>query len=398
MSENAAALIVAAGKGQRFGGSLPKVYVDLCGEPLFVWAIRAYADVPEISRIVVVVAAEFHDIAEHICMKLALGTRVDVVDGGARRQDSVMNGLHAMAADAPSIVCIHDGARPLVTPAIIRASIDACRMHGAVVVSMPVTDTIKAFDGEQVLETLDRSKLRAIQTPQTFRYDLIVAAHEYADQRGLDVTDDGSVVETYGHPVVSSEGSAENLKVTEAGDLPHAAWIISRRQGRTVGCTVNIRVGHGYDLHRLVESRRLVLCGVEIEHPLGLLGHSDADVALHAVADAILGAAGLGDIGQHFPDTSEEFKGADSRRLLAEVVQMASEAGWNAGNVDVTIIAQQPKLAPHRQAMIASLANTLGVDEANVSVKATTNEGLGPEGEGKAISSHAVVLLYHNAQ
>jgi len=386
------ALIVAAGTGERFGGSLPKVYADLCGEPMLVWSLWAYDSLPEVTDLVLVVRSEHVARATDICRRQELATPWEVVVGGQRRQDSVRAGLQAMAQQPPDIVCIHDGARPLVTPRIITESIKRCRQYGAAVAAVPLADTVKSFSEDGVvLETLDRSQLRAIQTPQTFSYQLIVAAHEQAERQGLDATDDAAVVEAYGHAVVASPGSKQNMKVTEPDDLPYAEWLLRRRLGLPAAPAV--RVGHGYDLHRLVAGRRLVLCGIELDFDRGLLGHSDGDVALHAVADAILGAAALGDIGQHFPDTDLQYQDADSAVLLSEVVRMAAEAGWAIGNVDVTVIAQEPRIAPHREQMVRSLADILGVPTTSVNVKATTDEGLGPTSEGNAIACHAVAAL-----
>ena len=397
MTHTVSALIVAAGRGQRFGGSLPKVFVDLCGEPMFVWSLRAFAGVPDISHIVLAVAQEHVVLATDICHDQQLEVRWEVIPGGARRQDTVRAGLDAMADHPPRIVSIHDGARPLVTPEMIAESINVCAKHQAAVACVPLTDTVKSFAADgAVAETLDRSKLRAIQTPQTFDYPLIVAAHEQACRVGLEVTDDASVVEASGHSVVGSVGSRDNMKVTELQDLAQAAWLMRRRRGQAASAP--IRIGHGYDLHRLAAGRRLVLCGIELQHAFGLLGHSDADVALHAVGDAILGAAALGDIGQYFPDTDPRYENADSAEFLAEVVTMAADAGWSIGNVDLTIIAEEPKLSPYRHELIRSLAAILEVPASSVSVKATTNEGLGPTGRGEAIACHAAVGLIPNEE
>ncbi len=414
MTQTVSALIVAAGRGRRFGGSLPKVFLDLCGEPIFVWSLHAFARVPQVSRIVLVVAEDHLSLATDISREQQLDTPLQVIAGGERRQDSVRAGLRAMAEDPPDIVAIHDGARPLVTPEIIAESISVCAEHHAAVACVPLTDTVKSFADDpdasperqpsslpgspvlSVVETLDRSQLRAIQTPQTFDYPLIVAAHDAAIRLDLEVTDDASAVEAYGHPVVASVGSRDNIKVTQLEDLAQAAWLMGRRRGEATSSP--IRIGHGYDLHRLAPSRRLILCGIELPHDAGLLGHSDADVALHAVADAILGAAALGDIGQYFPDTDPRYEHADSADLLAEVVAMAADAGWSIGNIDLTIIAEQPKLSPHRHDMIHSLAAILEVPPSSISVKATTNEGLGPTGRAEAIACHAVAALIPNEE
>jgi len=220
---------------------------------------------------------------------------------------------------------------------------------------------------------------------------LIVAAHRKVQREGLEITDDAAALELCGQTAIASPGSRENVKVTVPEDLPYVEWLLRRRFGRLD--TAGVRAGYGYDLHRLVEGRRLVLCGIEFDHERGLLGHSDADVALHALADAILGAAALGDIGEHFPDTDPTFRDVDSALLLAEAVEMAAQAGWAVGNVDMTIVAEEPKIAPQREEMRHSVASILGVDASCVSVKATTDEGLGPIGEGQAIACHAVATL-----
>ena len=353
MKSSVVALIAAAGSGTRFGGVLPKVYVELCGRPLLAWSLRAFDAVPDVSRILIAVAPEHLDRATEICHQEHLRTQWAVIPGETQRQDTVRAGLQALEDQPPDIVCIHDGARPLVTPEIITDSIRLCHLHGASVACVPVTDTVKRFDEEdRVLETLD---------------------------------------EALKETVYAAPGSKENLKVTEADDLAHAEWLMRRRLRASADAPV--RVGHGYDLHRLVEGRPLILCGVQIEHDRGLLGHSDADAALHAVADAVLGAAGLEDIGAHFPDSDPDFLGADSAQLLTQVVKMVADAGWSVGNADLTIIAEAPRLGPHRKKMVQTLADALGVDDSRVSVKATTNEGLGPVGEGAAIACHAVVTL-----
>ena len=386
MSERVAALIVAAGAGQRFGGPLPKVFVPLAGRPLLLWAVAAYVNHPEVNDVALVVAPEYVSRAEDLCRDVG---DVLIVAGGAERRQSVLNGLRALASLAPDIVAIHDGARPLVTPAIITASLRVCRDHGAALAAVPATDTVKRVADDRIVGTLDRHDIFLAQTPQTFRYDLILAAHEQAEAEGWDVTDDAMLLERLGHKVAISPGHVRNLKVTTPDDLARAeAWVCS------LDCTQGApRIGHGFDLHRLVEGRRLVLGGVDIPHDKGLLGHSDADAALHAIADALLGACALGDIGQHFPDSDAAYRDADSRELLRHVVTLVREAGWRPVNVDVTIIAQEPKLAPHIAAMREATAQALALQIEDVSYKATTTERLGPIGEGQAIAAEAVVLV-----
>jgi 2-C-methyl-D-erythritol 2,4-cyclodiphosphate synthase len=301
----------------------------------------------------------------------------------------VLNGLRALRATAPDLVLIQDGARPFLTPEIITDSLRVCREHGAALTAVQATDTVKRVADARIIETIDRHEVYLAQTPQTFRYDLILQAHEQAEAEGYAVTDDAMLLERLGHPVHVSRGDAHNVKITTADDLRRAEAFIRQQDAGAP----TARVGHGFDLHRLVEGRRLVLGGVEIPHDKGLLGHSDADAALHAIADALLGACALGDIGQHFPDNDPAYAGADSRELLRQVVALVRQAGWQPANVDATIIAQEPRLAPHIRAMRAATAEALALRIEDVSYKATTMERLGPIGEGQAIAAEAVVSV-----
>jgi 2-C-methyl-D-erythritol 4-phosphate cytidylyltransferase/2-C-methyl-D-erythritol 2,4-cyclodiphosphate synthase len=386
VSNRVAALIVAAGAGTRFGGALPKVFVPLGGAPLLAWSLRAFGQHPEISTIVVVVAAEYLEQTQELCAA-ELDLPYEVVAGGSQRRNSVANGLRALSNFNPNLVAIHDGARPLVSAPVISDSLRVARTCGAALATLGVTDTVKqlAADG-CILATLDREQLQLAQTPQTFNYELILRAHERAEAEGWEVTDDAMLVERLGHPVYASQGEWRNLKITRPEDLMLAEWLLQADRPRQ-------RIGHGFDLHRLVEGRKLMLGGVEIPHEKGLLGHSDADAALHALCDAILGAAGLGDIGQHFPDTDPAYKDADSLDLTRRVAELARAVGWQVGNVDVTIIAQQPRLAPHIPAMREATAAALGIAPALVNFKATTTEKLGLIGEGQALAAEAVALL-----
>lgn len=384
MSERVAALIVAAGAGQRFGAATPKVFVPLAGRPLLQWAVEAFANHPEVADVGMVVPSGYEAQAAELC-PCAAGACI--VAGGAERRHSVLNGLRALQLLAPDMVAIHDGARPLVTPEVISDSLRVCREYGAALTAIPATDTLKRVGDGRITGTIDRQGVYLAQTPQTFRFDLILQAHEQAEAEGWTVTDDAMLLERLGHEVHISQGDVRNVKITTPEDLQRAeAWLCRLEAGAT-------RVGHGFDLHRLIEGRRLVLGGVEIPHHKGLLGHSDADAALHAIADALLGAAALGDIGQHFPDSDAAYQDADSRELLRCVVALVQEAGWQPVNVDVTIIAQEPRLAPHIAAMRAATAEILALQIDAVSYKATTMERLGPIGEGQAIAAEAVVLV-----
>lgn len=384
----AAALIVAAGSGTRFGGALPKVFQPLRGVPLLTWSLRAFAQHAEIGPIVVVASEAYTELAEQLCANELRGDWL-VVAGGPERRISVRNGLFALERFAPDLVAIHDGARPLVSQEIITDGLRVCRECGAAVATVCVTDTVKQVDSQgRIQATLDRSCIHLAQTPQTFSYPLIVEAHARAETEGWEVTDDGMLLERFGKCVCASRGEARNLKVTVPEDMALAEWLI------TSGHVSGPRIGHGYDLHRLTSGRRLMLGGVQIPHDRGLLGHSDADAALHAVCDALLGAAGLGDIGQHFPDTDPAYKDASSSDLTTRVARLIIESGWRIGNVDVTIIAQEPKLAPYIVTMREATARALGITPAQVSFKATTNERLGAIGEGHAIAASAVALIF----
>ncbi|MEN6643410.1 MAG: 2-C-methyl-D-erythritol 4-phosphate cytidylyltransferase [Armatimonadia bacterium] len=386
MSERVAALIVAAGSGTRFGCALPKVFAPLSGRPLLCWSLRAFGTHPEVDEVVVVAATEYAAQARSLC-EAELSVPWQVVEGGSERRVSVYNGLAALQSNPPDIVAIHDGARPLVSSEVISDSLRVCRDHGAALAAVGAVDTVKQADPNGlVTATLDRSNIFLAQTPQTFSYRLIFDAHERAAREQCEVTDDAMLLERFGSPVHLSRGESHNLKITMPEDLKLAEWLL---QGQNPAP----RVGHGYDLHRLVEGRRLVLGGIEIPHTKGLLGHSDADAALHAICDAILGACALGDIGRHFPDTDAAYKDADSRELTRQVVALAREAGWRVGNVDVTIMAQEPKLAPHNAAMREATAAALNVPVEQVSFKATTNEGLDSIGRGEAIAAHAFIVM-----
>ena len=303
-----------------------------------------------------------------------------VVAGGSERQYSIANALKALPAGT-DYVAVHDAARPLVLPESVTAVVEAAQRQRAAGLAVPVKDTIKVVGADGfVTATPARQTLMAVQTPQVFDARLYAAAAAAVTDEN--VTDDCGVFEAFGRPVRLVAGEYANLKVTTPEDLPGAA-----RKGTAM------RIGHGYDVHRLVEGRKLILGGVEIPWEKGLLGHSDADVLTHAVMDALLGAAALGDIGQHFPDKDPQWEGADSLMLLRRVAALLASAGWRIGNIDATILCQRPKLAPHIAQMRARLAAAAGIAPEAVSVKATTEEGLGFTGSGEGIAAHAVCLL-----
>ncbi|MCL2810632.1 MAG: 2-C-methyl-D-erythritol 4-phosphate cytidylyltransferase [Clostridia bacterium] len=389
------AVLVAGGRGTRLGLPHNKAFEPLLGEPMLVLSLRALLNSSAFGGVTVVVGAgEISQTEALIADGAAADVPLLVVEGGNDRQASVRNGLTAMPPEVTH-VAVHDAARPLVTPEVIAACLASALKFGSGVAAVPLKDTIKWVDDKgMVCETPTRSNLRAVQTPQAFCASLLKEAHECARQSGLHATDDAALVEAMGVSVRLVEGDSGNIKVTTPEDIAIAEALLAQRKP----FCPSFRIGQGYDVHRLVEDRPLILCGVHIPWERGLLGHSDADVAAHALCDAVLGAAGLGDIGQHFPDTDPAYAGADSLLLLAQVVRKAAGAGYDLGNADVTIVAQRPKLKDFMPQMADNLARALGVNKSLVNVKATTTEGLGFEGRGEGISAQAVALLIKREQ
>ena len=387
-----AAVIVAAGRGSRMGLGRNKVLAPLAGVPVIVRTVRAFEETGLFDGGIVVVTGE-DDLPEMRALFARFGVGAALTLGGADRQESVYRGLQAVNP-AADVIAIHDGARPLVTRAVIERTIKSAQRFGSGVAAVMLKDTVKRVDAEGVVvDTPRRDALRAVQTPQTFDARLIREAHARFAQGTERATDDAMLAEWAGRRVRLTEGDVENIKLTTPEDMLLAGQVILRREGRTKEETNMLRIGHGYDVHRLVEGRKLILCGVEVPYTLGLLGHSDADVALHALMDALLGAAALGDIGRHFPDTDPAYAGADSGRLLDHVVSLLEQKGYAVGNVDVTIICQRPKLKDYIEQMRENVAAHLKVDSDCVNIKATTTEKLGFEGEGLGISSHAVACI-----
>ena len=384
-------LIPAAGRAARFSSTGEnKVFALLGGRPVLYWTALAFAGHPKIDGIVVVAGPT--EVSR--CREALAGVDkvLAVVAGGQTRQDSVAIGLFALGGDPNDLILVHDAARPLVTEAVIDRCLAGAAEFGNAVAALPVTDTLKAVDTSLVVQrTVDRDGLWAMQTPQTFSLGTLFEAHSAARTLGWTGTDEAALVEQFSEePVHLVLGDPANLKITRSEDLPlaEALW-----QSRRTSSMTQTRIGFGYDIHPLAEGRKLFLGGVEIPSPRGLDGHSDADVLLHALCDALLGAAGLPDIGHLFPNTDPAYKGASSLSLLAEVVRRVREAGFVAGNVDMTLIAEAPKIAPYIAEMRAAIAECLLVDPSQVGIKATTNEGLGSLGRGEGIAAHAVALL-----
>jgi 2-C-methyl-D-erythritol 4-phosphate cytidylyltransferase/2-C-methyl-D-erythritol 2,4-cyclodiphosphate synthase len=392
----AVAVVVAAGKGTRMGTETPKQLLPYKGSTVLKMSLGAFTSHGSIDAAVLVVPADRSHSDEYEAVACEAekrdGKPVRIVAGGRERGDSVRNGL-AAADDLRSekgfsredtFVLIHDGARPEVTADIIDRNIEALGSFDAVCTAVPATDSMRERTNCGLLsepiypiinsKALNRDLLYNVQTPQSFRLDVILRAYDKAEKDGYTGTDDASVAEYSGFSIALVEGRYENIKVTTRKDIP-----------------MGIRVGTGYDVHRLAEGRRLILCGVPVPSSRGLLGHSDADVAAHALMDAILGAAGKGDIGQHFPDTDERYLGADSMELLRQTKEIAGAA--DIVNADITIIAEKPKLAPYIEEMRMKIADTLGMPGSAVNVKATTTEGLGFTGRGEGIAAIATCAI-----
>ena len=383
-----AVIVAAGGRGARVGGEVPKQFRRIGGRTVLEHAVLPFVRSERVGEVVVVISPDAP--GEPAAVLRAIDPGVRIAAGGRRRQDSVAAGLSQVSAGA-DIVLVHDGARPFCSAGLIARTIDAAAACGAAIPVLEASDTVKDVrpegDALFVRATLPRERVRLAQTPQAFRREVLAAAVALG-QAGVDATDEATLAERAGHPVRVVHGDPENIKITTPGDLARA-----EAMARSAAAGPAPRVGFGYDTHRLAEGRPMVLGGVAIPHPRGLAGHSDADAVCHAVTDALLGAAVAGDIGQHFPDTDPRWRDASSVDLLARVVALVRGRGFAVGNVDVVVIAERPKLAPHVPAMRASLAAALGVDVNQVSVKAKTGEGLDAVGRGEAVAVHAVALL-----
>lgn len=380
-------IIVAAGQGKRLGSSLPKQFLKVRGKTILERSVEAFQQNEAVDEILIAANEDYYDLTRRLCERFSkVG---EIVLGGAERQDSVSAAL-AQVKDEEAIVLIHDAARPFVSQEVITRVTESTSAFGAVVPVIPVKDTIRQTDRKGGTEggkdnersgeeshSLRRESLAAVQTPQGFRASILQAALKKAKEDEFFGTDDASLVERLGINIRMVRGDEANRKITTKEDLE-----------------TEMRIGTGYDVHRLVEDRELFLCGVRIPHEKGLLGHSDADVALHALMDAMLGAAGLGDIGKHFPDTEEKYQGISSLVLLAHVAELLKKEGYSLGNADITIIAQRPKIAEYIPQMKAGIAKILECEETKINIKGTTTEKLGFVGREEGIASEAVCILY----
>ena len=371
------------------GAETPKQLLTIAGKTVLAHTLAAFEQAGSVDQVVLVAPADAVDRFRSEADSAEAAKVVAVVPGGAERQHSVQAGLKAVA-DATDVVAIHDAVRPLIRPGDIDAVVNAASKSGAAVLATPVTDTLKQVEAGTVTHTLDRSTLWSVQTPQAFHLAVIRRAHSKAEDEGFTATDDTALVERLGGtPVKIVAGRRDNIKITIPEDL-HIAELILQAES---GAASKHRTGIGYDVHRLVEGRPLILGGVTIPFERGLLGHSDADVLSHAIVDAILGAVGQGDIGRLYPDTGPEWKDAPSDIFLKGASERLAEKGGKIINIDAVVMAQEPKLAPYIDAMQTSIANALGIAHDQVSVKATTTEGLGFVGAGEGMAAQAVATV-----
>jgi 2-C-methyl-D-erythritol 4-phosphate cytidylyltransferase/2-C-methyl-D-erythritol 2,4-cyclodiphosphate synthase len=373
------AIIVGAGRGHRFGGGIPKQYRMLGGVPVLRRTVSAFLSHPDIDAVRPVI----HPDDETFFREAVAGLDVlDPVPGGATRQDSVRLGLESIENLATRKVLIHDAARPFVSADVITGVLDGLKSHPGAIPSLPVTDTLKRGVGDLITETVSREGLFCAQTPQGFRYGELMAAHRKA--AGLALTDDGAVAEHAGMDVVITPGSEDNFKITTQEDLDKAERMLSNDETRT---------GLGFDVHQFCPGDSVTICGVEIPFDQSLLGHSDADVGLHAITDAVLGAIGAGDIGMHFPPSDPQWKGEPSDTFLRHAGNLVIERGGSISNVDVTIICEKPKIGPHREIMRVRISEILGVSLDRIGIKGTTTERLGFTGRGEGVAAQAIATV-----
>ena len=379
-------VMLAGGRGERMKSEKNKILLSVCGTPAIIRSISAF--IPFSDEMVIVSRPEDQENIRAEIRKSRLSFPFRFTDGGHTRQQSVLNGLNALESPDPQdIILIHDAARCLIKADLIERVISSVKTQGTGIPGIPASSTYKICNADHlVVHTPDRTNLYEIQTPQGFTAGTFLPVALNAFRDGIVCTDDAGLLEHYHIPVKVVQGSPENIKLTEPQDIARAKSIIK-------GVTHTMRVGMGFDVHRLVEGRKLILCGVEIPFESGLLGHSDADVALHALMDAMLGACALGDIGKHFPDTDDRYKGISSVHLLRETDRIIHDAGYKVENADVTIVAQKPKLLPFIPQMISVIASVLNLPEDRINVKATTTEKLGFEGRMEGISSYAVCTV-----
>ncbi len=381
-----AAVVVAAGRGYRAGGDMPKQYRAIAGEPVIRPTLTAFLRHPQVDAVQPVIHPDDADVFR--IATAGLDNLLPPVPGGATRQASVRAGLQALRAAAPELVLIHDAARPFLSGDLISRAIAAATQHGAAVPAIAITDTVKQIDAQDMIsETLDRSRLRTVQTPQAFAYDLIVALHGRAAAAGReDFTDDAALAEWAGHRVNAFPGESTNVKLTTNDDFERAEML-------RLAALADVRTGSGFDVHAFGDGDHVMLGGVRIPHTRGVIGHSDADVALHALVDAILGALAEGDIGVHFPPSDPQWRGASSDRFLAFACERVRARSGMIAHLDVTIVCETPRVGPHRDAMRTCIAAIAGIPIGRVAVKATTSEKMGFTGRGEGLVAMATATV-----
>ncbi len=394
-----AAVVAAGGTGTRMKHAVPKQFLEIAGKPILLHTIANIASLEVVRQIIVALPAEHIPAANAILSRQPLRVPVQCVAGGANRQESVRCGVAHVKPDT-DVIMVHDAVRPMCDPEMMRRVLEAAWAKGAAIPGLPATETIQRVSRKgRVLATPPRQELFAIQTPQAFHSRILKSALDRARGEGFLGTDESSVVRWAGHAVWVVDGSPDNIKITRPMDLDLAEMLLSKRwpNKNSMGLTdIKLRIGQGIDYHRLVEGRKLILGGVDIPFERGLDGHSDADVLSHAICDALLGAAALGDIGQHFPDSDLAHRNRSSLEFLREVRAKVEAAGWRIQNIDATLLAQRPKLMPLATAMKRNIAEALGISTEEIGIKATTTEGMNAEGRGEGISAQAIALLYKN--
>jgi 2-C-methyl-D-erythritol 4-phosphate cytidylyltransferase/2-C-methyl-D-erythritol 2,4-cyclodiphosphate synthase len=385
MASTVAAVIVAAGRGTRVGGELPKQYRMLAGEPVIRSSLSLFAWHGEVGAVQAVIHRD--DVASYEAAAKGLKLMPPVF-GGASRQDSVLAGLEALSGGAPDIVLVHDAARPFCSTGLVSRAITACGETGAAIPGLEVTDTIKRVDGAgRITGTVNRAELRSVQTPQAFAYPALLDAHRKAAAAGRhDFTDDAALVEWAGMQVATFAGEPGNTKLTTEDDF-------ARAEARRLASLADLRIGSGFDVHTFGDGDHIMLGGIRVPHTRGVVGHSDADVVLHALVDAILGALADGDIGKHFPPSDMRWKGASSDIFLKFANDRVAQRGGKIAHIDVTVVCEAPRVGPHRDAMRARIAEICGMSADRVAVKATTSEEMGFTGRGEGIVAMATATV-----
>ena len=379
-NQKVAVIIAAAGKGKRLGAPVPKQYLKIGGEYIIAKTIKAFEKIDEVDYIFVVTNEDYIETCREIVSDKGFAKVERIIAGGETRQDSVFNAIQEINTRKPgvSLVLIHDGARPFVREGVVLDVIKETYRTGAAAACVAMKNSIRRAGTDPLSsESVDRKDYYSVQTPQGFRKSILIESYEKAYDDSFTGTDDASIVERAGYAISIVDGDYGNIKITTKEDLP-----------------VESRVGTGFDVHQLAEGRKLILGGVEIPYEKGLLGHSDADVLIHAVMDALLGAAAMGDIGKHFPDTDAAYEGISSLKLLSVVGGMLEEEFYSIGNIDVTLIAQKPKISPYIEEMRENLSRTLDIDKSRINIKGTTTEKLGFTGRGEGIACEAVCSIY----